>query len=148
MENFDSPSGRFVISITAWEVRMSLWIETPTLSDRSSGQQLMAFKDSHWSLNSAEWLSESVVILKLRKHPGNHIPPEVVTTIDCIAGTAEVEGKKVDSLAQVERFLDEALVWRQPALPLATRCQGLFGFVRALFGGPSYSSRPPRSEKR
>jgi hypothetical protein len=53
-----------------------------------------------------------VVVLRLRKYPGNHIPPEVVTTIDCIAGTAEVEGNKVDSLAQVERFLEEALVWR------------------------------------
>jgi hypothetical protein len=136
MENLDSPSGRFGISISAWEVRMSLWIETPMLSDRSSGQRLLVFKDSHWSLNSAEWLSESVVVMKLRKYPGNHIPPEVVTTIDCIAGTADVEGKKVDSLAQVERHLDEALVWRQAAPPVSNRGQGLCGFVRALLGGP------------
>ena len=91
---------------------MSLWIETPVLCERSSGQRLLVFKDSNWSLNSAEWLSDSVVVMKLRKYPGNHLPAEVVTTIDCIGGTAEVEGKKVDSLGQVERFLEEALVWR------------------------------------
>ena len=91
---------------------MSLWIETPLLCERRSGQRLLVFKDSNWSLNSAEWLSDSVVVMKLRKYPGNHLPPEVVTTIDCIAGTAEVEGKKVGSLAEVERFLEEAIVWR------------------------------------
>ena len=112
MQTCDSPSGRFGISISAWEVRMSLWIETPVLCDRTNGQRLLVFKDSNSSLNSAEWLSESVVLMKLRKYPGNHLPAEVVTTIDCIARTAEVEGKKVNSLSEVERFLEEALVWR------------------------------------
>ena len=62
METCDSPSGRFGISISAWEVRMSLWIETPLLCERRSGQRLLVFKDSNWSLNSAEWLSDSVVV--------------------------------------------------------------------------------------
>jgi hypothetical protein len=112
MKNSESPSSRFLITISAWEARMSLWIETPTLIDCSSGERLLVFKDSNWSLNSAEWLSESVVVLKLRKYPGNHIPSEVTATVDCTAKTAEVNGKKVDTLGNVERYLDAALVWR------------------------------------
>jgi hypothetical protein len=113
VENSDSPSGRFTITISAWEARMSLWIETPTLSDGSTNERLLVFKDSNWSLNSAEWLSDSIVVLKLRKYPGNHIPAEVTATIDCLAKTAEVNGKRVETLAQIERCLDEALTWRQ-----------------------------------
>jgi hypothetical protein len=112
MDNSDSPSGRFGVTISALEARMSLWIETPTLSDRSTSEQLLVFKDSNWSLNSAEWLSDSIVVLKFRKYPGNHIPPEVTATIDCLAKTAEINGKRVDTLAQMERCLDEALTWR------------------------------------
>jgi hypothetical protein len=113
MENSESPSGRFAIAIAAWEVRMSLWIEVPTLSDRSSGEQLLVFKDPHWSLNSAEWLNDAVVVLKLRKYPGNHVPQEVTATIDCLARTAEVNGTPVDSLALLEDRLDATLVWQR-----------------------------------
>ena len=75
MQNCESPDGRFLISISAWEARMSLWIESPTLSERDSGEQLLAFTDQNWSLDSADWLDEAVVVLNLRKYPGNHRPP-------------------------------------------------------------------------
>lgn len=135
MENLDSPTGRFVISISAWEVRMSLWIETPLLHDRSRDRHLLVLEDPHWSLNSAVWISESIVMLKLRKYPGNHSPPEISATIDCIAGTAEVDGKRVDSLELVERALDEALVWHSPAPPNQGRGPKRRSLLRALFGG-------------
>src|SRR6185436_1450296 len=61
MKESKSPSGRFEITIAAWEARMSLWIETPTLSDRLTGQELLSFNDPHWSLDSAEWQSDSTV---------------------------------------------------------------------------------------
>ena len=115
---------------------MSLWIENPTLSDRSNGEQLLAFQDPHWSLNSAEWVNESVVVLRLRKYPGSHIPPQVSATIDCVAGTAEVDGKRVGSLALVERALDDALVWRQSTPPNPNAGSKLRGLLHALFGRP------------
>ena len=91
---------------------MSLWIETPTLTDQASGEQLLGFRNPNWSLDSAEWLSESVVELKLRKYPGNHVPAEIAARIDCGDRTAEVAGKRLDSLERVEDCLDKALVWR------------------------------------
>lgn len=91
---------------------MSPWIETPLISDQSSGEQLLGFRDSHWSLDSAEWSSDSVVELKMRKYPGNHVPAQLDLKIDCCARRAEVNGQQIDSLAQVEECLDKALVWR------------------------------------
>jgi hypothetical protein len=135
MENSESPSGRFLITISAWEARMSLWIETPMLSDRTSGEHLLVFKDSNWSLNSAEWLSESVVVLKLRKYPGSHNPAEVAATIDCSARTAEIDGKRVSTLALVERCLDEALAWRKATPPNIQGGGGLRRLIRRFFRG-------------
>jgi hypothetical protein len=83
MRDSTSPTGRYLITLSAWEARMSLWIETPLLSDQSSGEQLLGFRDSHWSLDSAEWSSDSVVELKMRKYPGNHVPAQLDLKIDC-----------------------------------------------------------------
>jgi hypothetical protein len=134
MENCESPAGRFLIAISAWEVRMSLWIEVPTLSERASGETLLAFEDPHWSLNSAQWLGDSVVALRLRKYPGNHFPPEIAATIDCAARTAEINGRHVGSLTQVEHCLDASLEWRMAVPPPPPDHNRLAGFFRRLFG--------------
>jgi hypothetical protein len=117
MQGSKSPSGRFEITIAAWEARMSLWIETPTLSDRLTGQDLFSFKDPNWSLDSAEWLSDSIVALKMRKYPGNHLPAHVVVTVDCLAGTADIGGTTVPSINDLERHLESALTWNYSAPP-------------------------------
>ena len=59
---------------------MSLWIETPSVLDKATGELLLSFKDSHWSLDAARWVSDSTVELTLRKYPGNHLPAQVVAT--------------------------------------------------------------------
>ena len=90
---------------------MSHWIETPAISDRLTGKDVFRFKNPNWSLDSAEWLGHSTVVLSLRKYPGNHRPTSVAATVDCLAGTAAIDGKSVPSLRELERALDSALTW-------------------------------------
>jgi hypothetical protein len=110
MNGSTSPSGRFEITISAWEARMSLWIEVPTIHDRVAGKELLTFEDPHWSLDSTEWRSDSVVALTMRKYPGNHRPVDIVATVDCLGATADIGGTTVP-LEQLERSLDSALTW-------------------------------------
>jgi hypothetical protein len=112
MTNNDSPSGRFQIVISAWEARMSCWIETPTLRDQTTGEILLSFKDSNWSLEATRWLSDIVVELTLRKYPGNHLPAQIVATLDCIHGNAKIGETVVRSFAEVEAALEHGLTWR------------------------------------
>ena len=111
MTDSESPSGRFRIAISAWEARMSLWIETPTLSDKT-GETLLSFKDSNWSLDAARWLSDSVVELTLRKYPGGHLPGQIVAVVDCAQRNAKIGPTEVQSLADLESALERALTWR------------------------------------
>ncbi len=93
---------------------MSLWVETPAILDKASGECLFSFEDPHWSLNSASWLSEAVVELRLRKYPGGHTPQEITLTIDCVAKIAQVEQERVPVLRDVEPALNRVLTWPQP----------------------------------
>jgi hypothetical protein len=109
-----SPTGRFEVRVSPWEARMSLWIETPAIFDKASGECLFSFEDSNWSLNSANWLSEAVVELRLRKYPGGHTPPEITLTIDCVAKIAQTEQERGLVRRNVEPALNRALTWPQP----------------------------------
>lgn len=134
MTDSESPSGRFRIAISAWEARMSLWIETPTVLDKTTGETLLAFKDSNWSLDAARWVSHSVVELTLRKYPGNHLPVNVVATLDCASRTARVGQVELGSLAEVEPALERALTWRTMA-PTRPPARGLASTFRRFFFG-------------
>jgi len=128
-----SPTGRFLTVISPWEARMSLWIETPTLRDTTTGETLLSFRDSNWSLDSARWLSDSIVELTLRKYPGNHLPVDIVATLDCASRTAKVGSMELQSLLEVESALEESLTWRTaaPAKPPA----GVAARLRRFFLG-------------
>jgi hypothetical protein len=134
MTDSESPTGRFRIAISAWEARMSLWIETPTVLDKATGETLLSFKDSNWSLDSARWLSDSVVELTLRKYPGNHLPTNVIATLDCANRNAKIGETVVKSLAEVEPALERALTWRtaEPPRPAPGGCAGI---LRRFFFG-------------
>jgi hypothetical protein len=106
-----SPSGRFRIDFCSRELGNTLWVETPTLVDTKVGDKLIDFKDQHWSLDIAQWKSDSVVMLELRKFPGNHEPNSLFVTVDCMAGTAAVGDSPPVALAVMERALDRALTW-------------------------------------
>ena len=104
-----SPTGRYMVQIFPWEVRMSHWIETPQLLDTHTNQRLIAFEDSNWSLDRADWQSNSVVKLSFRKYPGNHKPSIVDAIVDCQHDRATVEGTEVEGLVNLEAALERAI---------------------------------------
>lgn len=106
-----SPDGRFLLLTGPWEVRMSLWIETPVLRDLAGDRSLWRPEDSRWSLNGADWLDATRVELRLRKYPGNHEPSELRAWIDAQAGWGQVEGSGQVPLERFEAALDAALGW-------------------------------------
>jgi hypothetical protein len=124
MENSGvSSSAIYEITVSAWEARMSLWIETPTLRNKVTGEVVVSFTDSNWSLNSAPWLSDDVVELRMRKYPGSHTPAEVMAVLDCSQRTAQV-GEIVMPINQVEAALERALSWPQPSTVIASSGPG------------------------
>ena len=82
-EVFPSPEGKYVFRISPWEVRMSLWVETPELIEVETGKALVSFQDSHWSLNKAEWSGPESVRIWIRKYPGDHLPAQFTAVLDC-----------------------------------------------------------------
>lgn len=104
-----SPDGRFVIRVSAWEARMSLWVETPNLYDMMTNEDLLTFRNSNWSLDQAFWQAGNLVTMTMRKYPGDHTPSSVEVTVDCLARTATVAGKPAMSLTDVESALESAI---------------------------------------
>jgi hypothetical protein len=128
---YPSPDGRFVFHIFPWEARMSLWIETPNLVEVASGERLVRFKDSNWSLDGATWLDSGRVTMTLRKYPGDHTPGNFEVTVDCAARTAAVAGRMVP-LTAVERELQKLYA---AARPLDPRLQKLRSLLHRLLPG-------------
>lgn len=91
------------------EVFNTLWVEVPTIFDRSDGSTVWTVTDDRWSLDAAHWDGE-VVTMTLRKYPGNHLPRDLQAAIDCVARTAQV-GERSVPLATLEQSLDAALTW-------------------------------------
>lgn len=104
---YQSPSGAYRFLIVPHEMRMSLWVEWPTLVDARSGQTLLKFSDSNWSLDDAEWLSDSSVRMCLRHYPGGHIPPQFIVVAECVGMTATIQGGTEIPLSEVELALDK-----------------------------------------
>ena len=106
-----SPRDRYIITVDSWEARMSLWIDSPTLADRRTGDKVLSFEDPNWSLDAARWLDDSTVVLTLRKYPGNHTPGSIDVTVDCAGRTAMIGAVRVDGLSQLEPEMEKALKW-------------------------------------
>jgi hypothetical protein len=87
---------------------MSLWVDVPEVVECHSGTVALAFSIKLWDLLHAEWRSESVVALRLRKFPGDHLPPFVETAIDLATRTAIIGSAHYD-LDRLEPALDALL---------------------------------------
>lgn len=85
---------------------MSHWIEAFALLESSSGAVVFEPSDSNWSLDSAVWLNDSTVLLRLRRYPGDHTPPVFEVKVDCQACTAEVAGQTSIPLQAIDSVLD------------------------------------------
>ena len=105
-----APNGRWAVRTAAWEARMSLWIESPCLVNAASGATIFAFRDVHWSLDSATWTSDDIVQWQLRKYPGHHRPVDLSVQIDCARRVAMFDGCEFP-LENSEAVLDAKLCW-------------------------------------
>jgi hypothetical protein len=129
---FPSPDGRFAVVTAPWEIRMSLWIETPSIVAPATNEVLFAFRDACWSLNACAWAAAARVTLRLRKYPGSHAPGEIAAEADCARKVARVGTAEVP-LALLEKELDAQLAWPTPAPPQQGR-GSLFAWLQRFFG--------------
>jgi len=103
-----SPGGRYVVEADPWEARNSQWVYTPRVIDLITAQPVLALSDPRWSMDSADWVSDSEVFLRLRKFPGNHLPIQLDVLVNCDEGNALVAANQRCSLAELEAVLDAA----------------------------------------
>jgi hypothetical protein len=128
-----SPARAFEISVSMREVFNTLWVEVPTIVDRSDGSPVWTVADDRWSLDEAHWDGE-VVTMTLRKYPGNHAPIDLQAVIDCVARTARVGEQRVP-LATLEQSLDAALTWKFAPEPKPAERVDLLTALKRFFLG-------------
>lgn len=104
-----SPQRTYAVTVSSWEARMSLWIDTPTITHVESGEIVLRFSDRHWSLDDATWLDDRTVQLTVRKYPGNRNPSQLVLVVDCAARTARVERSEAIALDALEPEMDRVM---------------------------------------
>lgn len=128
-----SPGGRYEVTFYEHEAFNTHWVQTPTVVDRQSGETLLAFGDTRWSVDEREWLGDSVARFHMRKYPGNHDPGELVLTLDCAARTAALGTARVP-FAELEQRMDAALTWIY-GKPERPRPMSLLGRLQKLLRG-------------
>jgi hypothetical protein len=106
-----SPSGCFQVQADIWEARNSLWVYSPSIWDAERSLHILSFEDESWSVDKSAWLSETKVLLVLRKFPGNHRPEQLNVEIDCIVQTATVPPSVPTRLGELESILNRVLIW-------------------------------------
>lgn len=111
---------------------MSHEIDTPSVVDGETGAIIFEFRSTSWSLDLAHWVTDSVVELTLRKYPGDHLPPDLLATIDCLDRTGQVGKHPPVPLAELEGVLDAALSPRPAPAPKPER--GVAAALKRLFG--------------
>src|SRR5687768_11250706 len=71
-----SPDGRYLLEIVSEEVRMSHWIDRPSLFRRSDECRLWQAGPS-WSLDGHRWLGSDELEMELRAYPGARPPVNI-----------------------------------------------------------------------
>lgn len=106
-----SPSGRYEISRYSHEAFNTCWVDTPTVTDKQTGETVLTFTDTMWSVDEARWQSDSVVIFEMRKYPGNHEPGGLIVTLDCDARQARIGGNEAIPFQNLEVRMESSLKW-------------------------------------
>ena len=111
MTDFDvrstSPGGRYVVGVDSFEARAFQWVDTPDVVDTGTGRTLLALADRYWHLDSADWQSESVVVLQLRHFPHPH-DFSCTVVVDCQCLTASIDGAQPQALGELDDILGQA----------------------------------------
>jgi hypothetical protein len=107
-ERTQSPDGRYEVSFSHVEMRMSHWLDCPALLDTATGQALLDMGETLWSADCVEWAPDSRrAMLVLRRYPGD--APAVTVAIDLAARICEVRapgGTASLALAELVRWLE------------------------------------------
>ena len=100
-----SPSGRYKVFVDPWEARNSLWVYSPLIIDAETQDVILKLDDRNWSMDSAEWESDTTVRLGLRRFPGDCSPLGVSVKVDCVSGCAMI-GDARFPLNEIDQALD------------------------------------------
>jgi tetratricopeptide (TPR) repeat protein len=98
-----SPGGRYVVCVDPFEAGPTQWVDRPELYDTAAARALLALTDRFWHLDSADWQSESVVVMYLRHYSGEY--PSCSVTIDCQRLTATVNLSRPGPLGELGEAL-------------------------------------------
>lgn len=75
-----SPDGRFEVLLSSHEMRMSHWVTSAALWERTSRRLLLQLGDGLWSTEEVTWSADSLVVtVGLRRYPGD--APGIVLAI-------------------------------------------------------------------
>ncbi|MCB2065899.1 MAG: hypothetical protein KDE15_04570 [Erythrobacter sp.] len=127
-----SPDGTVRIDFDANEMRMSLWVENPTVRDLASGKVLFSLG---WDYDAAEsWIGAHNFTLYVRHYPDGN---GVLATFDLDAGTVRIDGEEgAVPLAGAEAAIEAALGRRytaaRAAAPVAAPSRGAKGGLLRL----------------
>jgi hypothetical protein len=72
IQQIDSPDQRYSILLTSNEMRMSHWVTSAALWERTSQRLLLEIGDGLWSSEQIVWSADShTVTVSLRRYPGD-----------------------------------------------------------------------------
>lgn len=109
--SFTAPGGNYVLRLASEEVKMSHWVEVPSLHRVWDKAQLWS-AEFPWSLSSHHWLSSEELELELRCYPGDR--PSVRVQLQLYSETFKFWDQTCLSwsesarpLRQLNQFLEE-----------------------------------------
>lgn len=65
-----SPNGQYKICFDSYEMRMSHWVDQPSLLRVNDSFCLFSINTGDWSAWEVSWLDNSTVAMVMRKYPG------------------------------------------------------------------------------
>ncbi|WP_020607332.1 hypothetical protein [Spirosoma spitsbergense] len=99
-----SPNRQYKLRFDSYEMRMSHWIDQPSLIRVQDDVCLFALNQDDWSAWEVRWLSDSTILLVMRKYPGL-----IDCTIELNVGTNE--GQAVSRRASVAGSFSAVKSW-------------------------------------
>lgn len=104
-----SPDNRWRVAFSVYEVKMSLWIETPVVLDNATGKPLLDLCTSDWSADEVQWRADSkAVAIHMRHYPGD--APTLTVVLDLPSQSCRVESPAETatvSFAQINGWLED-----------------------------------------